>query len=104
MEFLNPGYLGSATDFRKKFAIPIERYHDAKRAEMLKRVIQPFVLRRLKTDKAIISDLPDKMEMKVYCNLTQEQASLYEAVLQQMLHKIEQAEGIEPKGLCLSTP
>lgn len=103
MEFLNPGYLGSATDFRKKFAIPIERYHDAKRAEMLKRVIQPFVLRRLKTDKAIISDLPDKMEMKVYCNLTQEQASLYEAVVQEMLEKIEQAEGIERKGLVLST-
>src|SRR6266568_6361470 len=62
MEFLNPGYLGSGTDFRKNFAIPIERYHDANRAESLKRLIQPFVLRRLKTDKTIIADLPDKME------------------------------------------
>lgn len=104
MEFLNPGYLGSATDFRKRFAIPIERYHDAERAGVLKRVIQPFVLRRVKTDKAIIADLPEKMEMKVFCNLTQEQASLYEAVLKEMLEKIENAEKeIERKGLILAT-
>ncbi len=103
MEFLNPGFLGAAEDFRKRFAIPIERYHEAERADMLKRVIQPFVLRRVKTDKAIIADLPDKMEMKVYCNLTQEQASLYEAVVKDMLEKIEQADGIQRKGLVLST-
>ncbi len=103
MEFLNPGYLGSAKDFSGKFAVPIEKYHDADRAEILKKVIQPFVLRRLKTDKSIISDLPDKMEMKVYCNLTQEQASLYEAVVKEMMEKIEAADGIERKGLVLST-
>jgi SNF2 family DNA or RNA helicase len=103
MEFLNPGYLGSGTDFRKNFAIPIERYRDSNRSEALKRLIQPFVLRRLKTDKTIIADLPDKMEMKVFCNLTQEQASLYEAVVQEMLAKIEESEGIERKGLVLST-
>ncbi len=103
MEFLNPGYLGSAADFSKKFALPIEKYHNADRAETLKKVIQPFVLRRLKTDKAIISDLPDKMEMKVYCNLTQEQASLYEAVVKEMMEQIENSEGIQRKGLVLST-
>ncbi|TMD67316.1 MAG: DEAD/DEAH box helicase [Chloroflexi bacterium] len=103
MEFLNPGYLGSGTDFRKNFAIPIERYRDSNRAESLKRLVQPFVLRRLKTDKTIIADLPDKMEMKVFCNLTQEQASLYEAVVKEMLAKIEESEGIERKGLVLST-
>ncbi len=103
MEFLNPGYLGSGTDFRKKFSIPIERYHDADRAEVLKRVIQPFVLRRLKTDKSIIADLPEKMEMKVFCNLTQEQASLYEAVVKEMMEKIEESDGIQRKGLVLST-
>ncbi len=103
MEFLNPGYLGSAADFRKKFAIPIERNRDPNRAKTLKHVIQPFVLRRLKTDKSIIADLPEKMEMKVFCNLTQEQASLYEAVVKEMLEKIEQSEGIERKGLVLST-
>src|SRR6266566_22913 len=88
MDFLNPSYLGSGTDFRKKFGIPIEKYHDANRSETLKRLIQPFVLRRLKTDKTIIQDLPDKMEMKVFCNLTQEQASLYEAVVKEMIEKI----------------
>ena len=103
MEFLNPGYLGSAKDFSSKFAVPIEKYHDAERAEMLKKVVQPFVLRRLKTDKTIISDLPEKNEMKVYCNLTQEQATLYEAVVKEMMEKIEASEGIERKGLVLST-
>jgi intein/homing endonuclease/superfamily II DNA or RNA helicase len=102
MEFLNPGYLGSGQDFRKQFALPIERYHDAEKAETLKRLIQPFVLRRLKTDKAIIQDLPDKMEMRVFCNLTQEQASLYEAVVQEMIEKIEEADGIERRGLVLA--
>ncbi|HVU66889.1 MAG TPA: DEAD/DEAH box helicase, partial [Ktedonobacteraceae bacterium] len=104
MEFLNPGYLGSAKDFRERFAIPIERNHDKERGELLRRVIQPFVLRRVKTDKSIITDLPDKLEMKVLCNLTQEQASLYEAVLKEMLEKIEQAEeDMERRGLILST-
>jgi SNF2 family DNA or RNA helicase len=104
MEFLNPGYLGSATDFRQNFAIPIERYHDKERGEVLKRVIQPFVLRRLKTDKSIIADLPEKQEMKVFCNLTQEQASLYEAVVKEMMEKIESAEEeMERRGLILAT-
>jgi len=103
MEFLNPGYLGSGTDFHKNFATPIERYRNAERAETLKRLTQPFILRRLKTDKEIIQDLPEKMEMKVFCNLTQEQASLYEAVVKEMLERIEEAEGIERKGLILAT-
>ncbi|MEO8972528.1 MAG: DEAD/DEAH box helicase [Ktedonobacteraceae bacterium] len=103
MEFLNPGYLGSGTDFRKQFAIPIERYHNAPKSESLKHLIQPFVLRRVKTDKTIIQDLPDKMEMKVYCNLTQEQASLYEAVVKEMMEKIEEADGMERRGLILAT-
>lgn len=103
MEFLNPGYLGSGTEFHKNFATPIERYHNAERADALKRLTQPFILRRLKTDKEIIRDLPDKMEMKVFCNLTQEQASLYEAVVKEMLERIEEADGIERKGLVLAT-
>ncbi|GAC1363681.1 MAG: hypothetical protein NVS2B12_03680 [Ktedonobacteraceae bacterium] len=103
MDFLNPGYLGSGTEFRKSFANPIERYRDVKQSATLKRLIQPFVLRRLKTDKEIIQDLPDKMEMSVFCNLTQEQASLYEAVLKEMLEKIEQTDGIARRGLILAT-
>ena len=103
MDFLNPGYLGSDTEFRKSFANPIERYHDIEQATTLKRLIQPFVLRRLKTDKEIIQDLPEKMEMNVFCNLTQEQASLYEAVLKEMLEKIEATDGMTRRGLILAT-
>ncbi|MCG3155006.1 MAG: RNA polymerase-associated protein RapA [bacterium] len=103
MEFLNPGYLGSAHDFRSRFAVPIERYRNSERAQALKNLIQPFVLRRLKTDATIIQDLPAKNEMKVFCNLTAEQASLYEAVVKEMLEKIAKSEGIERKGLVLAT-
>ena len=103
MDFLNPGYLKSATDFRASFAIPIEKYRSPARAETLKRLIQPFVLRRTKTDPTVINDLPEKMELKAFCNLTQEQATLYEAVVKEMLEKIEDSEGIERKGLVLST-
>lgn len=103
MEFLNPGYLGSQAGFRNRFMIPIERYGDGERAARLKRLVQPFILRRLKNDPAIIQDLPAKQEIKVYCHLTREQATLYEAVVQDMLQKIEVAEGIERKGLVLAT-
>jgi len=103
MEFLNPGFLGSASDFRRRFAIPIERYQDTQRSSQLKSLVQPFVLRRLKTDKSIIRDLPEKLEMKVFCNLTREQATLYEAVLKDMMAQIEDSEGMERRGLVLST-
>ncbi|MEA1907639.1 MAG: DEAD/DEAH box helicase [Euryarchaeota archaeon] len=103
MEFLNSGYLGSARSFRTNFAIPIEKYQDKGRAEVLRRIIQPFVLRRMKTDPTIIQDLPEKMELKVYHNLTNEQASLYEAVVDEMLDKIDNSEGIERKGIVLAT-
>ena len=65
--------------------------------------MQPFILRRLKTDQQIIKDLPDKVEHKQYCNLTKEQASLYEAVVKDVLEKLEDTEGIQRKGLILST-
>src|SRR6202035_3154659 len=79
MEFANPGLLGTEKAFRDRYAVPVERYGSEEAARELRRITQPFVLRRLKTDKTIISDLPDKQEMKVWCNLTQEQASLYAA-------------------------
>jgi SNF2 family DNA or RNA helicase len=104
MEFTNPGLLGPAEKFRQKYAIPIERSGDEEAAERLRRITGPFVLRRLKTDKSIISDLPDKLEMKVWCNLTTEQASLYQATVTDMMAKIEAAgEGIERRGLVLAT-
>ncbi|HEX6292220.1 MAG TPA: DEAD/DEAH box helicase [Herpetosiphonaceae bacterium] len=92
MTFLNPGYLGSEAAFRREFARPIERTADPQATERLRKLTTPFVLRRLKTDPAIISDLPEKLEMNVYCTLTPEQATLYEAVVQDALEQINQAE------------
>jgi len=104
MEFTNPGLLGSAEKFRTGFAVPIERHGDADAAERLKRITAPFILRRLKTDSSIISDLPEKLEMKVWCNLTPEQASLYQATVTDMLARIEAAaDGIKRHGLVLAT-
>ena len=101
-QFLNPGYLGSAEAFRKRFANPIERANDAEATERLKRLVAPFVLRRQKTDRTIIQDLPEKLEMKAYCPLTREQATLYEAVVRDSLGEIEAAEGIERRGQVLA--
>jgi SNF2 family DNA or RNA helicase len=104
MEFTSPGLLGSAERFRQRFAIPIERNSDADATSQLKQLTGPFILRRLKTDKSVIADLPDKLEMKVWCNLTPEQASLYQATVTDMMAKIESAEpGIERRGLVLAT-
>jgi len=103
MEVLNPGLLGPASAFRERFALPIERYRDEEAAERLRTLTRPFVLRRLKTDRTIITDLPDKLEMKVVCSLTREQASLYQAVVDEMLRRIDETEGIERKGLVLAT-
>lgn len=103
MDFANPGLLGTATKFRERFAEPVERRGDADAAARLRRITQPFVLRRLKTDRGIISDLPEKLEMEVLCNLTREQASLYQAVVDEMLGKIERSEGVARRGLVLAT-
>ena len=103
MDFLNPGLLGDARDFRTRFALPVERFGDEDAASRLRRLTGPFILRRLKTDRTIIADLPDKVEMQVFCNLTREQATLYQAVVDDMLHRIEESEGIERKGLVLAT-
>jgi hypothetical protein len=102
MHFLNPGFLGSQAGFRRDFALPIERYQDQHATQRLKNLVGPFILRRVKTDPSIIQDLPDKLEMKVYCNLTAEQATLYEAVVKESLERIQSAEeGIERRGVVL---
>jgi SNF2 family DNA or RNA helicase len=102
MRFLNPGYLGFRRDFRRRFALPIEREDDEEAARRLRRLTSPLVLRRLKTDPAVIRDLPEKWESKEYCNLSEEQASLYEVVVREAMEDLPQSEGIERKGLVLS--
>jgi SNF2 family DNA or RNA helicase len=101
--FLNPGYLGKQAQFRKTYELPVQRDNDPRQSAILKKLIQPFILRRLKTDKAIIKDLPDKIDNKIYCNLSKEQASLYEVVVQDVVAQLEDAEGIQRQGLMLST-
>jgi SNF2 family DNA or RNA helicase len=103
MEFLNPGFLGTQTGFKNRFFIPIQAGKDSEAVEKLKRLTGPFILRRLKTDKAIIADLPEKMEMKVFSTLTKEQASLYEAVVKETMEALDKTEGIQRKGLVLAT-
>jgi len=101
--FLNPGYLGKQAQFRKNYELPVQRDNDPIQSAILKRLIQPFILRRLKTDKNIIKDLPDKIDNKIYCNLSKEQASLYEVVVQDVIKQLEESEGIQRQGLMLST-
>jgi len=103
INFLNPGYLGKQAQFKRSFEIPIQRDNERVQSTLLKKLVEPFILRRVKTDKDIIKDLPDKVEHKQYCNLTKEQASLYEAVVKDVESQLEEAEGIQRKGLMLST-
>jgi len=100
-DFLNRGLLGTSkefTDFAKKLK------EDQVGYARLRKVVGPFILRRLKTDKSIISDLPDKIEMKTYSSLTKKQAALYDSLVEDIKAKLEAAEeGIERKGLILSS-
>ena len=103
MDFLNKGYLYNWSTFRSKFAVPIERDGDPKKSNKLKKIIAPFVLRRLKTDTNIIKDLPEKIETKEYASLTTEQATLYQAVVNDCINKIDESEGIQRRGLIISS-
>jgi len=102
MQFLNPGYLGSQKSFNTHFARPIERYQDPEAMTRLRKLVRSFILRRVKTDPTIIQDLPEKLENKVYCTLTPEQATLYQAVVADAMRQVEEAEGIQRRGLVLS--
>jgi SNF2 family DNA or RNA helicase len=102
LDFLNPGYLGPRNFFQRRFAVPIERYGDTASLQTLRSLVQPFILRRLKTDRTIIQDLPEKQEMTVFCGLTVEQAALYQKLVDQSLVDIESAEGIQRHGMILA--
>jgi SNF2 family DNA or RNA helicase len=102
MEFCTPGYLGPMAEFRRRFAVPIERHRDKERAERLRGLVRPFILRRLKTDAKVISDLPPLVESRQHVPLTGEQASLYDKVVDEMLAKVDRAEGLRRRGLVLS--
>jgi SNF2 family DNA or RNA helicase len=98
---LNPGYLGNKQFFQRRFAMPIEKYGDTASLNQLRSLVQPFILRRLKSDKDIIQDLPEKQEMTVFCGLTSEQATLYQQLVDESLVEIESAEGLQRRGMIL---
>ncbi len=102
MDFLNPGYLGGSGMFRKRFSLPIERHRDQNKMVKLRSMVSPFILRRVKTDPTVVSDLPSKIESKEWCALTPEQAKLYESCVQRMLMDVDQSEGIHRRGLVLA--
>ena len=97
-DFINHGYLGTLKEFQKSYAIPIERFKETSRAAKLKMSVSPFVLRRLKTDKHVITDLPEKMVLNDYCYLSKPQAVLYEKTLNEMMEKISGFTGINRRG------
>lgn len=97
-DFINHGYLGALKEFQKSYAIPIERFKENSRATKLKMSVSPFVLRRLKTDKNVITDLPEKLVLNDYCYLSKPQAVLYEKTLNEMMEKISGFTGINRRG------
>ncbi|MCW2921216.1 MAG: helicase [Thermoleophilia bacterium] len=109
MEFLNPGLLGSQVDFRRKYLVPIQTGTFPEAATRLRQIVAPFLLRRVKTDRAVIADLPDKFEHVAWASLTTEQASLYEAIVREAADTLRMARGtarrsgIERRGLILAT-
>ena len=97
-DFLNPGLLGSA----KRFSSFLKAgAGEGRQLGALRSLVRPYILRRLKTDKRIIADLPDKTEVKAYCLLSRKQAALYEQSVREMKTRLETAEGIERRGLVL---
>lgn len=103
MNFLNPGLLGSRGSFRKHFSVPIERDKDELVANQLASLVSPFIMRRMKSDKTIIADLPEKIETKEYCSLTTEQIKLYQRVLYELEERIAKATAMERRGLILAS-
>lgn len=104
VDFTNPGVLGSASFFRHHFAKPIERDNDDALTERLRRLTAPFILRRLKTDPAIIDDLPEKTEEVLTVTLSDEQAALYKALVDDVQRQLEQKDkGMARRGLVLAS-
>jgi len=103
LDFCNPGILGSVSFFKHHFSKPIEVTGDEKKQEQLRNLTAPFILRRLKSDPAIIGDFPEKTETVITVDLTKEQAALYTAYVNDLTTQLEQAEGIGRRGLVLAS-
>ena len=99
-DFLNPGLLGTA----KQFGSFVKRLQDAPvpSFEPLRNLVRPYILRRLKADKRVISDLPDKTEVKAYCWLSKHQAALYQDAVESLARQLEASDGIHRRGIILA--
>jgi SNF2 family DNA or RNA helicase len=102
LDAVNPGLLGGQQRFREQYASPIERNQDLAVAARLRTLTQPFVLRRTKADKRLLPDLPDKIEQIAFAQLTKEQATLYQRVVDQLLADADELEGMQRRGRVLA--
>jgi len=98
-DFTNKHYLSTAKKFTKRFIVPIEKERDKNALDTFKMITKPFILRRLKSDKSIIADLPDKIVNDVYCNLSPNQTALYQEMVDSIMEEVDNSEGIDRKGL-----
>jgi len=99
-DFLNPGLLGTVSEFNE-FASKVKKLHNG--YARLKKIISPYILRRLKTDKSVISDLPEKVEMHTYAGLSKKQIVLYQNAVRELAKRIEIMEGVQRKGIILAS-
>jgi non-specific serine/threonine protein kinase len=99
-DFINPGLLGSAKEFTTYTKQIAGKEHNP--YGPLRDLVRPYILRRLKTDRSIISDLPDKTEVKAFCQLTRKQAALYQQAVKDLSEQLADAEGIQRRGLVLA--
>lgn len=100
-DFTNKGYLNTLKNFKKRFVKPITKERNYEVLDDFKKITSPFILRRLKTDKSIIKELPDKIINDIYCNLTVKQATMYDETLEVLIRDVEESDGIQRKGLVL---
>jgi SNF2 family DNA or RNA helicase len=99
-DFINPGLLGSAQEFSRFTRRLAERPHNA--YGPLRELVRPYILRRLKTDRNVIADLPDKTEVTAYCPLSRKQAALYQEAVTELQHELDQTEGMRRRGIVLA--
>ncbi len=100
LDFVNPGLLGSPKEFTSVVKRLADRPHNP--YGPLRELVRPYILRRLKTDKTVIADLPDKTEVKAFCQLTRKQAALYQQAVKELAEQLERADGIQRKGVVLA--
>ncbi len=100
-DFVNPGLLGTASQFSNYCKRLAEREHNP--YGPLRELVRPYILRRMKTDKAVIADLPDKTEVTAHCTLSRKQAALYARTVSDLAQSLKESEGIERKGIVLTT-